>query len=439
MPRIAIIPLSERSHYLPVLALAESLRNAGYEIVFLGTVDFRPLVTARGFEFQTVFPDLFPPGSATTASRAPTLRFLLTRPKRAVFAWRASRARARLQRALLKQEHSGELSRALVSNVDLFLVDSFLALVSISLTRYAKPILQFNVTLAAGASSVIPPATHFAVPHRTTVGALLTRARWLLVRCRRALATQLWRLLGFDYLAEARRLAERSGFPFDALTEPSEFALRLRLPELVLCHPQFDFPHPPLPHRFYVGPCTAPQPTTDHVVVPAKPLIYCAFGSQLHRFPAAQRILATIWDAFREQSEFSLLLVADDSVVLSGSAPHLQRVQECDQPATLRHAAVMITHAGLGSIKECILARVPMVAIPLGRDQPGNAARICFHRLGEHIAPSQCTAELLRATVSRVIANREIAAALLKQQQALIAVQQAQSAVGIVKDALAKG
>ena len=438
MPRIAIIPLSERSHYLPVLALAESLRSAGHEVVFLGTVDFEPLVSERGFEFQTVFPELFPAGSSTAVTPAPPLRFLLTHPRRAVFAWRASRARARLQRSLLKRERRGELSATFAANVDLFLVDSFLALVSIALTRYAKPILQFNVTLAASASPSLPPTTQFAAPHPGVFGSLSTRARWLRVALQRALAAQLSRVLGFDYLSEARQLAECSGFPIAELSEASEYALRVRLPELVLCPREFDFPHTPPPHRFYVGPCTAQRTAAPEFVAGSRPLIYCAFGSQLHRFANAPRILATIWETFRDQSEFALLLVVDDRIPLRGSAPQLQRIAHCNQPELLNHAALMITHAGLGSIKECIRARVPMVALPLGRDQPGNAARICFHRLGESIAPRQLTGELLLTTIRRVVADSEIAAALLAQQQALLELEHAHGAVPIVNAALAK-
>ncbi len=358
MSRIAIIPLSERSHYLPVLALANSLRNAGHQVVFLGTVDFRQLVTERGFEFQTVFPELFPAGSSTTSLGGGTLL-----PRRALFAWRAGRARGRLQRALLRREWSGELSAPLARDFDLFLVDSFLAIVSIALARYGKPLLQFNVTLAAGANSSLPPTTQSAVPVPGLRGALINRLRWLWVALQRFFAALLSRLLGFHYTKETRQLAKNSGFPLKELAEASEYALRIRLPELILCHREFDFPHTPAPHRFYVGPCTdlgssSSSGDSSSVITNAKPLIYCAFGSQLHRFPKAAHILQTIWETFREQSDFRLLLIAPESILLAGSSPQLQRMTQCDQPTVLSQAAVMVTHAGLGSVKECIRARV---------------------------------------------------------------------------------
>jgi UDP:flavonoid glycosyltransferase YjiC (YdhE family) len=42
----------------------------------------------------------------------------------------------------------------------------------------------------------------------------------------------------------------------------------------------------------------------------------------------------------------------------------------------------MVTHGGLGSIKECVMHAVPMLVFPLDVDQPGNAARVVHHGLG---------------------------------------------------------
>jgi zeaxanthin glucosyltransferase len=48
----------------------------------------------------------------------------------------------------------------------------------------------------------------------------------------------------------------------------------------------------------------------------------------------------------------------------------------------LERAALMITHGGLGTVKECIFNDTPMVVFPIGRDQPDNAKRIVHHGLG---------------------------------------------------------
>ena len=442
MPRIAIIPLAETSHYLPALEVAQGLRSAGHAIVFIGTLDFQKLVTDRGFEFIPAFPELFPEGTLhrQLSKEGPRLRSLLARPRRAVFIWRASRARARLQRELLHREQHGELSGALVKAAapDLFLVDSFLALVSVALTRYQKPILQFNVTLAAGESKTLPPSTYFAQP---TTSSFRNALLWGRVRWQRFVAQRLSALLGLDYQREVTALANATAFPLSELEERSEFALRIALPELVLCHRAFDFPHPESPKRFYVGPCTSRGSAEPVVHLPAslteRPLVYCAFGSQSSRFPFASAVLNLIWESFQTQNELSLIVVVNDPSSFLRGAAHTMAIGSCNQPALLPNVALMITHGGLGSIKECILHRVPMLAVPLGRDQPGNAARICYHNLGTMLSTKQLSRERLLATIRRTIADSTIKESLAQQQQALLATEAELGAVKVIAAAFA--
>ena len=58
-------------------------------------------------------------------------------------------------------------------------------------------------------------------------------------------------------------------------------------------------------------------------------------------------------------------LIAPSNVALAGYIPH---------QAVLRHTSVLVTHAGLGSVMAALANAVPMVCIPLGREQPENAA-----------------------------------------------------------------
>jgi UDP:flavonoid glycosyltransferase YjiC (YdhE family) len=60
-------------------------------------------------------------------------------------------------------------------------------------------------------------------------------------------------------------------------------------------------------------------------------------------------------------------------VFLSRWAPQLQ---------ILSRARVMINHAGIGTVKECIVNGVPMLAAPLMRDQFDCAELIAHHGLG---------------------------------------------------------
>src|SRR5580658_8714154 len=61
----------------------------------------------------------------------------------------------------------------------------------------------------------------------------------------------------------------------------------------------------------------------------------------------------------------------------------------------LKGAALCITHAGLNTALEALTQGVPMVALPIGYDQPGVAARIVYHGVGESLEIEKLTGEQL--------------------------------------------
>ena len=69
----------------------------------------------------------------------------------------------------------------------------------------------------------------------------------------------------------------------------------------------------------------------------------------------------------------------------------------------LKRAALCITHAGLNTTLEALGRGVPLVAIPIGYDQPGIAARIAYHRVGEFIEVQDLTAEGLSVLIRKVL------------------------------------
>src|SRR5205814_8943424 len=72
--------------------------------------------------------------------------------------------------------------------------------------------------------------------------------------------------------------------------------------------------------------------------------------------------------------------------VVMNAAPHVDTTElthppNADVQGYVRHAAVMphvdavVTHAGLGTIVAALSHGLPLVCLPLGRDQPHNAER----------------------------------------------------------------
>jgi UDP:flavonoid glycosyltransferase YjiC (YdhE family) len=68
----------------------------------------------------------------------------------------------------------------------------------------------------------------------------------------------------------------------------------------------------------------------------------------------------------------------------------------------------MITHAGIGTVKDCILHEVPMLAFPLMRDQPPPADRIEYHGLGLRGDIERVGPEELSSMLDQLITNESI-------------------------------
>jgi UDP:flavonoid glycosyltransferase YjiC (YdhE family) len=82
-------------------------------------------------------------------------------------------------------------------------------------------------------------------------------------------------------------------------------------------------------------------------------------------------------------------LVAPENVVVVSSAPHSR---------ILPHASAVITHAGHGTVIKALAAGVPLVCLPMGRDQEDTAARVTLSGCGVRLRSSASTSAIAKAT-----------------------------------------
>jgi len=73
-------------------------------------------------------------------------------------------------------------------------------------------------------------------------------------------------------------------------------------------------------------------------------------------------------------------------------------------------ADVVITHGGMGTVMEALSHGVPLVCIPMGRDQYGNADRISTLGAGKTLEASSAP-DVVRATVTDVLSSPSYRAA----------------------------
>jgi UDP:flavonoid glycosyltransferase YjiC (YdhE family) len=96
----------------------------------------------------------------------------------------------------------------------------------------------------------------------------------------------------------------------------------------------------------------------------------------------------------------------------------------------------MITHGGLGSVKECIALGVPMNVYPLKDDQQGNGARVVHHRLGRAGRVRDATVDSIHRAIKETL--REGAPGMPAMRDALLRFEAEGRGVAAVERALSR-
>jgi MGT family glycosyltransferase len=221
----------------------------------------------------------------------------------------------------------------------------------------------------------------------------------------------------FDQFAAARRLLLATSRAFDF---PAE-----RLPDFIrYVGPQLDEP------GWVAGAWVSPWPADD-----PRPLVLVAFSTTFQDHAAIlQRVLdavaglpvralVTLGPALDEAE-----LSPPANAVLRPSAPH---------NAVLREAAVVVTHCGHGTVQRALAHGVPLLCMPLGRDQADNAVRVAARGAGLTLAPG-VTAGEIRAALGRLLgeegfrdAARRLGAAVAAEAASPAAVEELEALAGV--------
>ena len=167
---------------------------------------------------------------------------------------------------------------------------------------------------------------------------------------------------------------------------------------LVLTTESFDFAitSQPVPANVrHVGPQIPPgSGSAPASTEPRQPLVVASLSTT---YQAQQDILRRIIAALGTLPVRGLVttgpavrLAADlpGNVQLSAWTPHAQ---------IMPRAALVITHAGMGTVMAAMAHGVPMLCLPMGRDQDGNAARVEHLGLGRVLSADASTADIAGA------------------------------------------
>ena len=226
--------------------------------------------------------------------------------------------------------------------------------------------------------------------------------------------------------------AEHGLPPLEHVLDQGRSAARV----LVMTSAAFDFMGPLPPVVKHVGPrlddvswageWTAP-PGDDPLVLVALSSDYQAQGDLLQRCVDALGTLPV------RGVVTTGLGVEPDSV----KAPaNVQVVRAAPHAEVLRHASLVVTHCGHGTTLKTLAAGLPLVCLPMGRDQLDVAARVVHAGAGLRLKQSARPAAIARA-VTKILGDPgyaaqagRIAAAIAAERETDLAVAEIEALVG---------
>ena len=386
--KIGFVSMPLSGHLNPMTTLARRLQLRGNKVVFFGVPDVEPFARAAGLDFVPYGETEYPVGSVDKvySSVAELHGFEVVR-----------HSCMDLNPGLTRVAFDYLAERLATTGVEGLVIDTihfFLELVPLSMSIPYVHIWNVLHLDFSGAT----PACLFSCPPDTSPEGLNRNA------------TDLHRLAAIlSPLAEiARSYADKVGLKID-WNDPGATVSKLAV--ITQTPKEFDFPGIPWPPQFhYTGPFhddegRAPVPFPWDKLTD-KPLIYAALGTLVN---GLNNLYKHILEAVEPLENIQVVLSVGKNINPENLGPIPSNtivVRSAPQIELLKRAVLCITHAGLNTTLESLAQGVPMVAIPIGYDQPGTAARIAHHGTGEFIEVDDLTTDRLRGLIEKVLRGR---------------------------------
>lgn len=172
---------------------------------------------------------------------------------------------------------------------------------------------------------------------------------------------------------------------------------------LVLTATHFDFPGALASNVRYVGPQLDDPAWSEvawHRPPRDKPLVLAALSSGFQDQRATlERILAAL-----ETLDVRAVVTTGRAVDPRGlsSSEQVEVVPWAPHTKVMEEAAAVVTHGGHGTVLKALAAGIPVVCLPMGRDQPDNAARLSHLGAGVRL-PVRARPDKIAAAVEQVI------------------------------------
>jgi zeaxanthin glucosyltransferase len=413
MARIGAFCFPGTGHLNPMTALARSLEQRGHSLVLFGIADVESKVRSAGIEFRQIGEEDYPLGTLQKLDHQ-----LAEQKGLNVFRFTVERVQ-RYAQMILRDAPAAIQD----SDVEVLLVDEadpagtvaeFLRMPFVSIACF-PPLVR---------SDLIPP---FVFGWKYSAG--------LFARLRNRVGGMLLSRFAAPVLAVLNEKRKEWG-----LTELRHASDMLSpLAQITQLPAALEFPVSKLsPQLHYTGPFVNPQ-TRQAVSFPwerldGRTLIYASMGTIQNRQNHVFRTIAEACRGLDAQLVISLgggmrpedLGQLPGNPLVVGYAPQLE---------LLGRSSAVITHAGLNTTLEALSEGVPLVAIPLGNDQPGVAARIAYRNAGLVIPAKKLSVKHLRRAVQLVLNDDSYRSSAKSLQSAIRQADGLKTATDLIEDA----
>ncbi|MBQ9987092.1 MAG: hypothetical protein IJP28_01810, partial [Erysipelotrichales bacterium] len=157
----------------------------------------------------------------------------------------------------------------------------------------------------------------------------------------------------------------------------------------------------PKDQYIFLGPSIYPRKEERFTFTKTRPLLYIALGTIVK---GSAKFYQTCIQAFKKQDIDVILSVGNYPIHKLHNIPtNIHIYDHVPQLQVLQQADVFITHGGMNSISEALVASTPMVVIPFHSDQPVNARCVEKLGVGKRLNYTGLQANVLRDTVYSVM------------------------------------
>lgn len=247
-------------------------------------------------------------------------------------------------------------------------------------------------SLVAAEAAGIPRVVLFHMPEylpgpgRPAAGpGFVPRADWI-GRLRDGLLTSLFYRTLAGYLPSFNQVRHRFGLAPHATPQELLGEYHRADRRLIQTLEAFDFPIQPAPANVrYVGPVLDdpewiepwynPWPADDH-----RPLVVASLSST---FQNQEETLQRIITALGTLDVRGIVTLGPAMAgVTFNLPPNVLALPGVSHAQLFPHAAAVVTHGGHGTVMRALAHGLPLICLPMGRDQADNAARVVVHGAG---------------------------------------------------------